>query len=112
MDITVNTSMTPTTSAANIQTSKAAEETVAVSEQQTATEKVNTDTVDLSEQALNFLSEETETAETAETDYSSDESSATEDLSQYTENQLLKMVLNGEISRIEYNAEIQRRSEE
>jgi transcription initiation factor IIF auxiliary subunit len=42
---------------------------------------------------------------------SSDDSSSTEDLSQYTEYQLKQMLQNGEITQAEYNAEIQSREE-
>lgn len=73
---------------------------------------VNTDTLELSTDAKTYLdtieSEET-TSASAETSASTEDS--VDDLYTYTESQLKELLINGDISQSDYNAEIARRGE-
>lgn len=76
---------------------------------------VNTDTLELSTDAKTYLdtieSEET-TSASAETSASTEDSEdSVDDLYTYTESQLKELLINGDISQSDYNAEIARRGE-
>lgn len=71
----------------------------------------NVDRVDFSEDAQRYLEEEKnkDTDEQAEY-YTSYIKPDTDDLSQYTANELSKLLVGGEITRTEYNEELARRN--
>ncbi|MDE7195005.1 MAG: hypothetical protein K2O14_13715 [Oscillospiraceae bacterium] len=119
MDIILNTGMT-----ISVNTSAAAEKVSDVQETQNVgksaedfqTEtKANYDTVELSDEARNYLTE----ADNTETDISSemnlaasteDDEITSSDLYSYTESELKNLLVNGDITRTEYDAEIAKRS--
>ncbi len=105
--------------AKTLETEKTAKASLVIKAEDTAAASVNTaanaDTLQLSTQAQTYLdaieSEET-TSVSAETSASAEDSEeSVEDLYTYTESQLKELLINGDISQSDYNAEIARRGE-
>lgn len=80
-----------------------------------ASAAVNTDTLELSTDAKTYLdtieSEETTSVSAEATASAEDSEDSIDDLYTYTESQLKELLINGDISQSDYNAEIARRGE-
>lgn len=95
---------------------KQAQQTEASAADQTQTVQTRKfDTVELSDEAQQYLSTENTTEEQQNTEFSSMLSSSTEEISSselysYTDDQLSELLSKGEITQLQYNTEMAKRS--
>lgn len=125
MDLTINTTQISLSGAASDSKTQTVEKTSVqeiseVSAEQTTAQSVssrNYDTVDLSEQAIEYLnsSEEDSTSDTASVSAAAEtasDSDSVDALYTYTDDELAELLREGAISQVEYNNEMAKRSGE
>lgn len=110
MDINVNSAVSAAVTLKTAEIERSVE-TAESSAHETAPKSENVDRVEFGEDAQRYLEEEN----TKDTDEQADYYTSyikpdTDDLSQYTANELSKLLMDGEITRTEYNEELAHRN--